>query len=108
MDKRSTGIIVTAAAALVCGCPGLASLCFGAMFAVISQIPGAEIDILGSNNPADAMQTGIIAILIGLVFVIIPIAVGFSMLRRKPGPAPVSHPVPPPAPPPDEPLPPAI
>jgi hypothetical protein len=104
MDKRTAGIIATVAAALLCGCPGLASLCFGAMFAVVSQIPGAEIDMFGSNDPEQALQTGIIAILIGLVFIIIPIAVGFIMLRNKPATTPVS----PPASPPDEPLPPAI
>ena len=104
MDKRTAGIIATAATALLCGCPGLASLCFGAMFAVVSQIPGAEIDMFGSSNPADALQTGIIAILIGLVFVIIPIVVGFIMLRKRPE----AVPAPPLAPPPDEPVPPAI
>jgi hypothetical protein len=76
MDKRTTGIIATIAAALLCGCPGLASLCFGAMFAVVSQIPGAEIDMFGSNDPADALSTGIIAILIGLVFIVIPMQCG--------------------------------
>jgi hypothetical protein len=104
MDKRTAGIIATVATALLCGCPGLASLCFGAMFAVVSQIPGAEIDMFGSNDPAQALNTGIIAILIGLIFIIIPIAVGFIMLRRKPETAPA----PPPVSPPDEPVPPAI
>ena len=104
MDKRNTGIIATVAAALLCGCPGLASLCFGAMFAVTSQIPGAEIDMFGSNDPAQALNYGIGGICVGIVFVIIPIVVGFLMLRKKPGAAPVpSSP-----PPPDEPVPPAI
>jgi hypothetical protein len=106
MDKKTTGIIATVAAALLCGCPGLASLCFGAFFAVISQIPGAEIDVFGSNNPADALTYGIGGVCVGIVFIIIPIVVGFLMLRKKPEAAPV--PPPPPVSPPDEPVPPAI
>ena len=102
MDKRTTGIIATVAAALLCGCPGLASLCFGAMFAVVSQIPGAEIDMFGSNSPADALTYGIAGVCVGIVFIIIPIVVGFLMLRKNPDAVPA------PPPPPDEPVPPAI
>ena len=104
MDKRTTGIIATVATALLCGCPGLASLCFGAFFAVISRIPGAEIDMFGSNDPARALNYGIGGVCLGIVFIIIPIVVGFLMLRKKPETAPVT----PPAPSPDEPVPPAI
>ena len=104
MDKRTAGIIATVAAVLLCGCPGLASLCFGAFFAVISRIPGAEIDMFGSNDPARALNYGIGGVCLGIVFIIIPIVVGFLMLRRKPETAQAPSPVSPP----DEPLPPAI
>ncbi len=104
MDKRTTGIIATVAAALLCGCPGLASLCFGAFFAVASQIPGAEIDMFGSKDPARALNYGIGGVCLGIVFIIIPIVVGFLMLRKKPE----ATVAPPPASPPDEPVPPAI
>jgi hypothetical protein len=98
MDKRTTGIIATVATVLLCGCPGLTSLCFGAFFAVISQIPGAEIDVFGSNDPAQALTLGISALCLGIVFIIIPVVVGFLTLRKKAEAVPVS----------DEPLPPAI
>ena len=94
MDKKTTGIIATVVTGLLCGCPGLAGLCFGALYAVVSQVPGAEIDMFGSNDPADALTFGIIAILIGLVFVAIPIIVGVVMLRRKDEPA-SNEPIPP-------------
>jgi hypothetical protein len=68
------------------------------MWAVASQVPNAEIDVFGSNNPADALMYGIGGICLGIVFVAIPIVVGVLMLRRKPEAAPVS----------DEPVPPAI
>ncbi len=98
MDKKTTGIIATVATALLCGCPGLFSLCFGAMYAIISQVPGADIDMFGSTNPSDALMFGIGGICAGIVFVAIPIVVGVLMLRRKPAGEIVS----------DEPLPPAI
>jgi hypothetical protein len=83
MDKRTTSIIATVVAALFCGCPGLFSVCWGAMFAVISQIPGAEIDVMGSSDPSQALFTGIGALCGGLLLVLIPIAVGFFTLRKK-------------------------
>jgi len=98
MDKRTTGIVATIATALLCGCPGLFGLCFGAFFAVISQVPGADIDVFGSNDPAQALTTGLLMLCGGVIFVAIPVVVGVLMLRKKPAPAPVS----------DEPLPPAI
>ncbi len=98
MDKKQTAIIVTVAASLLCGCPGLSALCFGAFFAAISQIPGAEINVFGSSDPATALTTGLSMVCGGLIFVIIPIIIGFVMLRKKPDQAPIS----------DEPIPPAI
>lgn len=84
MDKKSTGIIVTVITALLCGCPGLLSMCFGLVFAVVSQIPGAEIDVFGSSDPQSALSTGIGALCLGIVFVAIPIVVGIITLRKKP------------------------
>jgi hypothetical protein len=98
MDKRTTGIVATIATALLCGCPGLFGLCFGAFFAVISQIPGADIDVYGSNDPTQALTTGLLMFCGGVLLVAIPVVVGVLMLRNKPAPPPVS----------DEPLPPAI
>lgn len=98
MDKKTTGIIATVVTGLLCGCPGLISLCMGAMFAVASQIPSAEIDMFGSSNPSVALTFGIGGICLGVVFVAIPIVVGVVMLRQKQEAVPVS----------DEPLPPPI
>lgn len=84
MDKKTTGIIATVAAVLLCGCPGLSSLCIGALMAVTSQIPGAEIDIFGSSDPGSALGTGIGMFCGGVIFVAIPIVIGFLMLRKKP------------------------
>jgi hypothetical protein len=101
MDKRNTGLIATIATAVLCGCPGLIGLCFGVMFAFVGTIPGSNIDIGGSSDPAAAIGTGIAMLCVGLIFIAIPIVVGFVTLRKKPAEAEVSAPVN------DEPLPPA-
>ena len=98
MDKKTTGIIATVVTALLCGCPGLASLCWGVIAAVASFVPGANIDIGGSSDPKRALFTGLGAACLGIVFVAIPVVVGVVMLRKKPSPEIVSN----------EPLPPAI
>jgi len=83
MDKKTTGIVATIAAVLLCGCPGLLALFMGGLFAIISQIPGADIDMFGSSDPQSALQFGIGGICLGLVFVIIPVVVGFLTLRKR-------------------------
>ncbi len=96
MDKRTVGIIATIVTGLLCGCPGLFGIFMGALFALVSFIPGANIDIGGSNDPARAMGTGVAALCLGIVFVAIPIIVGLLTLRKKPAaPPPPTEPIPP-------------
>ncbi|GAB4497909.1 MAG: hypothetical protein OHK0052_10320 [Anaerolineales bacterium] len=68
---------------LLCGGPGFFSLCFGSMFALISQIPGAEIDVFGSSNPQDALQFGLAILCFGAVFILITAIGIFLTWRRK-------------------------
>jgi len=82
MDKKTTGIIATVATVVLCGCPGLVSLCFGALFAITGLIPGAKIDMFGSTDPTSAIGFGIGGVCVGIIFVAIPIVVGVLMLRK--------------------------
>ncbi len=115
MDKRTTGLIATIATALLCGCPGLFGLCLGGASVLASLVPGADIDVFGSNDPAAATTMGIVSLCLSVIFIAIPIVVGVITLRKPPEAVapivtPVSEPKPPapPAPPADdEPLPPA-
>ena len=84
MDKRTIGIIATIAAVLLCGCPGLLAVFMGAIFAVVSFVPNADIDIGGSSDPKAALAVGGVALCLGIIFIIIPIVVGFLTLRKKP------------------------
>lgn len=87
MDKRTTAIIATVVTGLLCGCPGLAILCFGAFAVPISFTPGAQIDVFGSNDPQSLLTSGIVGICLGILLIAIPVVVGFTMLRNRPAPA---------------------
>jgi hypothetical protein len=88
MDKRTTAIVVTVAAILLCGCPGLFSLFTGGMFALVSFIPNADIDVFGGSDPRSALQVGIAGLCIGLVFVLIAAGAIFFAWRRRSAAAP--------------------
>jgi hypothetical protein len=96
MDNKSKGIIATVAATLLCGCPGLFMCFFGATSVFASMVPGADINVGGSSDPAAATTMGVVFLCLSLIFIAIPIVVGVITLRKKPE-APVSN----------EPLPPA-
>ncbi len=82
MDKRAIAIIVTAAAVLLCACPGLFGLFMGGLFAFVSFVPGAEIDMFGSQDPQSALTFGLVGIGAGLLFVLIAAVAIFLVWRR--------------------------
>ena len=84
VEKKPTktgAIIGTIAAVLLCGCPGLASLCYGLVFATGGLFPGSTST---SSGPLATLATGLALVCAGAVFVIIPVAVGILTLRRRP------------------------
>lgn len=95
MDKKTTGIVTTVVTALLCGCPGLFALCWGTLAALVSFMPGADIDIGGSSDPQAALITGLVSLCAGVIFIAIPIVVGVLMLRKKPALAMDNEPLPP-------------
>ena len=84
MNNRNTGMIATIAAAVLCGCPGLFALFWGSLAAVVSFMPGADINIGGSSDPRTALFSGLGTLCVGILFLAIPVAVGFFTLRKKP------------------------
>lgn len=79
---RNTNTIATLAATVLCGCPGLFGLCFGATSLIASFSPGAEIDVFGSTDPASAQTMGFLVLCLSLVFIITPVAVWFATRRK--------------------------
>lgn len=84
MNNKNTGTIATVATALLCGCPGLLALCWGSLSAVVSFMPGAEINIGGSSDPRSALSAGLISACLGILFLAVPVAVGFFAFRKQP------------------------
>ncbi|GAB1469642.1 hypothetical protein MASR2M66_05190 [Chloroflexota bacterium] len=83
MKNKNTGMIATIAAVVLCGCPGLFMCLFGAFSTVVSFIPGADIDINGSSDPASAMTMGISFLCGSIILIAIPVAVWFFTMRKK-------------------------
>ena len=75
MNNKNTGMIATIAAVVLCGCPGLFMCLFGAITATGN----------GSFNDATlSPSVGIALVCVALIFVLIPVVVGFITLRKKP------------------------
>jgi len=84
MNEKNRGMIATGVAVVLCGCPGLFALCWGGLSAVISFIPGADINIGGSSDPSSALFAGLGTLCVGVLFLAVPAAVGYFTLRKKP------------------------
>ncbi len=82
MEKKTAGIIATVTTGLLCGCPGLCMLIFGAVTAA-----GVMPYTMEFNGVSDSgilpSQYGFAMLCISLVLIAIPIAVGFFTLRQK-------------------------
>jgi hypothetical protein len=84
MNNKNTRMIALVVAVLLCGCPGLLALCWGSLAAVVSFIPGADINIGGSSDPSAALSSGLGSVCLGILFLAVPLAVGFFALRKQP------------------------
>ena len=82
-NNRNTSLIATIAAVVLCGCPGLFGLCFGLTSLFASFVPGAQIDIMGSNDPQAATTMGLGTLCLSVIFIAIPVGVWFVTRRRE-------------------------
>lgn len=73
MNNKNTNLIATLVATVLCGCPGLFALCFGVTSVFASLVPGAQIDVFGSNDPRSATTMGVSALCLSVIFIAIPI-----------------------------------
>jgi hypothetical protein len=96
MQNRTIGIIATLATALLCGCASLFSCIWGFLIA-----SGTPIDVTsnGSTTPQTFPPTiGYALLCVSVVMILIPVAVGFFTLRRRPAstdPFSTNEPIPP-------------
>ena len=101
MDKKTTGIIATIASVVLCGCPGIFLCIFGALGATGTMPYTTTLNDVTNTGTMPASY-GFVMLCFSLIFIAIPIVVGFLMLRNKPAATPET-----PHAPPSEPLPPA-
>lgn len=93
MNNKNTGIIATVATALLCGCCALFACIMG-----IGTVTGNGTFNMGGANQATPPAVGFVFLCLSFLMILVPVAVGFFTLRKKPeAVVPVS----------DEPLPPA-
>jgi len=74
MQNKNTGIIATIAAVVLCGCPGLFMCLFGALTAAGQGT---------FNDSSLSPSVGFVLLCLSLIFILIPVGVGFFTLRKK-------------------------
>ena len=82
MQNRTLAIVITAVTALVCGCASLFSCIWGFLIA-----SGSPINV--TNNGVTTPQTvsptiGYTLLCLTVLMILVPVAVGFFTLRKKP------------------------
>jgi hypothetical protein len=78
MNNKNTGLIATIAAVVLCGCPGLFMCLFGAITATGNGT---------FNDSSLPPAVGIALVCVALIFILIPVGVGFFTMRKKPAEA---------------------
>jgi hypothetical protein len=86
MDKRTTGIIATAVTAFLCGLPGCCLFIFGAATAAGVMPYNTEFNGVTSSGTIDP-TVGYGLLCLAIIFIVIPFAVGFFTLLKKPAAA---------------------
>ena len=94
MKNKNTGMIATIAAVVLCGCPGLFMCIFGAFTATGKMPFTTELNGVSSSGTMPA-GAGIAMLCFSLILILIPIAVGFFTMRKKPEAVSSNEPLPP-------------
>lgn len=94
MDTKTKGIVATIASVVLCGCPGLFFCIFGAVTATGNMPYTTELNGV-SNSGTLSPTIGFVLLCLSVIFIVIPIAVGFFMLRKKPEAVSSNEPLPP-------------
>ena len=84
--NRTTAIIITIATSLFCGCPGLGTCLWGAIFGLGGAFGGGTVTANGTTSALDpmvALATGGGAVCGGIILVLIPVVVGVLTLRNS-------------------------
>ncbi|MCJ7434344.1 MAG: hypothetical protein MUO77_12725 [Anaerolineales bacterium] len=83
MDSKTKGIVATVAAVLLCGCPGLFMCIFGAVSATGNMPYNTDVNGVTTTGTVP-LTVGYVLVCLSLIFIAIPIVVGFMTMRKKP------------------------
>jgi len=82
MNNKTVGIIATVASAVICGCSAIFACVWGVLIATntpITMTSGGQQSV--QTFPA---SVGYVLLCLSLLFVAVPVVVGFVTLRKKP------------------------
>lgn len=79
MDKKNTGMIATIASALICGCCALFTCIMG-----FGTVTGNGTYTLGSGTEQMPPAVGVVFLCLSFIMILVPVAVWFFMMRKKP------------------------
>ena len=82
MQNRTLGIVITVVTALACGCASIFSCVWG--FLIASGQPISVTSNGVSTQQVLAPTIGYVLLCLTLLMILVPVAVGFFTLRRKP------------------------
>ncbi len=97
MQNRTAAVVITAITALVCLCAAIFACVFGA-FGVMGQPFDTTLNGVPTGSAPMPTWLGVLLLCLSVVFIAVPVVVGFLTLRQKPAAAPIE---------PQEPIPPA-
>ncbi len=81
MNNRTIAIIVTVLSIILCGCPGLFSLCLGSTAALVG-LTGDPKYYLGFNvDYRNTLVSGLFMICLSIILIAIPFVVGLLLFR---------------------------
>ncbi|NWG07838.1 MAG: hypothetical protein HXY35_14270 [Chloroflexi bacterium] len=79
MNNKNTGLIATVATALLCGCCGLFSCILG-----VGTLAGNGSLTIGNSVQQMPATYGYVFLCLSFLMILVPVAVGFFTLRKKP------------------------
>ena len=81
--SRNTNMVATAVATVLCGCPGLAGLCFGTAALFASFAPTTGITVPGNADPVALAGWEVALVCLGsLIAIAMPVIIWFATRRK--------------------------
>lgn len=77
-DKKKLGLIITIVTVLLCGCPGLCTMAFGAMLAMGNSMEDYGWEVTGNPTPV-----GFAFLCVSVIMIAIPVVAGIYTFMQS-------------------------